>query len=329
MLAANPEADDLPPPRQAQRIDALAGLGKDQEAVEQARRLVRATNGSDRSLLILAHLLQKTNPDAAYSAISAVSGGPALEAYRAQLLQERGDADSAAQVYEDLLRSSGDRDLRAWGGLARISAARNRDWDFIERASAVVESPPPGFPPAGVAQLRLLRGQAEEHTGSYDAAIEDYRGVLAVLPKSVVALNNLAWLLGTRASGGPDTQTAQRREALDLATQAVALAPTVAQIHHTRAKILQTLGQNDDALAAYDQAAARVEALQKSEPAGARSAKDELASRHGRYLIDKSALLESMGRVDDARALYETIRTQDAGTTAAREAAAALARLGS
>ncbi len=64
---------------------------------------------------------------------------------------------------------------------------------------------------------RLLLAMLEQQTGNYGAAIDHYRAVVAAMPRSVVALNNLAFLLVEHAR--------QLDEGLRYAQQAQELAP--------------------------------------------------------------------------------------------------------
>src|SRR5437868_660146 len=46
-----------------------------------------------------------------------------------------------------------------------------------------------------IPEVRTLSAMVEQHAGNYSIAIEQFRQVISVAPKSVVALNNLAYLL--------------------------------------------------------------------------------------------------------------------------------------
>jgi len=72
---------------------------------------------------------------------------------------------------------------------------------------------------------RLMLGLLEEEAGNQQAAIEHYRKVLEIVPNSVVALNNLAYLL--------TADDKQRDEALRLAQQAKELAPDHPMVEDT------------------------------------------------------------------------------------------------
>jgi Tfp pilus assembly protein PilF len=72
---------------------------------------------------------------------------------------------------------------------------------------------------------RLMLGLLEEQAGNQDAAMEHYRKVLEIVPNSVVALNNLAYLL---AADGK-----QPDEALKLAQQAKEIAPDQPMVEDT------------------------------------------------------------------------------------------------
>jgi tetratricopeptide (TPR) repeat protein len=316
-----------PTPR-LQRIEALRMLERSEEAIAEARSLVADTEASNQSLVVLANLLRASSPEAALAAVSAASGN-AADLLRAELLEQRGEESVAEQVYEQVLRSSGNRDVAAWRALARLRSAQGRTDDFVRRADSLLEKPPPGMPAAETAQLVLLRGQAHEQQVQYELALKDYLRVVDVLPRDATALNNAAWLLFAH-SVEPETDPARRFEkALALAERAVEAAPGVAQVHHTRAKILAALRRHDAALAALDRAleltAARIVAQPK--PTSAGSTADPARRRHGRYLVDKAVLLEAMGDTVRAKEIYERVRAEHPRTSSAAQAEEALARL--
>jgi len=75
-------------------------------------------------------------------------------------------------------------------------------------------------------------------SNDFDKAVRLYRKVIALQPNSVLAMNNLAWMLNR--SGDP--------EALPLADKAVALAPEAPAILDTAAGIYSKSGKHDKAV---------------------------------------------------------------------------------
>ena len=101
----------------------------------------------------------------------------------------------------------------------------------LEQATALA-------PQIAGAQLRLAR--MHEEAGEADAAIERYRRVLASQPRSVAALNNLAYRLALERKNLP--------EALTHATAAAKLAPQDANVLDTLAWIQHLTGDNAAAI---------------------------------------------------------------------------------
>ena len=97
----------------------------------------------------------------------------------------------------------------------------------LEQATALA-------PQIAGAQLQLAR--MLEEAGEADAAIERYRRVLASQPRSVAALNNLAYRLALERKNLP--------EALTHATAAVKLAPRDANVLDTLAWVQHVMGNN-------------------------------------------------------------------------------------
>lgn len=317
------EGEGRTPRHLEQRVWALRGLRRTAEALAEARALVRETEGSDRALLVLAQVLRERDPDAALAAASAVPDSVQGSFLRAELLEERGDAPAAAQVFEDMLVASRDRNQAAWEGLARLRAAEGRDGDLVRRLSTTLQAPGPALRPGELASLFLMRGQALERLQSYEEALADYNRVLSVVRDHPVALNNAAWLMssGLVRQTTPDTQAWQEK-ALELVDRAVGVAPDLAPLHHTRAKILMAMGRHADALPALDKALALI-GSQRAPDAGLRPVDAGSAAARGRvanYLLDKASVLRDLRRGDEARALYERVAREYPGTFQAGQA---------
>jgi tetratricopeptide (TPR) repeat protein len=320
----------LAPEQRAQRVQALQGLARKDEALAEARTLVRETEGSDRALLVLGRLLRGTNPDAALAALSPAAGHLEVDVLRGELLEQRGADDAAVQVYEEMLRASGNRDLRAWQGLARVRSAQGRDLAFVQRVTSAIDEAPRGAKDAELAPLYLLRGQAQEKRNDVEGALKDYLRVIEAQPKNVVALNNAAWLLGTQVVRRPEEAAKAREQALALAERAVREMPDAAPVHHTRAKILVAAGRADEALVGFDKAIERVQAdLDSATKAGRGASEVEaLRGRFVRYLYDRAEALEKKGDVEGAKTVYRRIRDEFPRTYPATQSKEALKRLG-
>jgi tetratricopeptide (TPR) repeat protein len=91
-------------------------------------------------------------------------------------------------------------------------------------------------------------GVALRAKGRLDEAIAEFREALRLQPKAVGALNNLAWLLATR----PDPKNRDPAQAVQLAQQAVELAPKEANYWKTLGVARYRAGDCKAALAALD-----------------------------------------------------------------------------
>lgn len=100
------------------------------------------------------------------------------------------------------------------------------------------------------ATLHLRLASLYEEAGDHERAIAGYRKVLELQPRNVVALNNLAYRLGTE--GGDLT------EALELARRAHTLAPADGTIADTLGWIEHLSGNRQEAVKLIRQAAERV-----------------------------------------------------------------------
>lgn len=98
--------------------------------------------------------------------------------------------------------------------------------------------------PRSAAPLLLLASEAQAR-GDAPQAISHYEKALALAPRAVVALNNLAWLYHERGDG----------RALELASRAYALAPKSAAVADTYGWILFKQGEKQKALEILKQAA--------------------------------------------------------------------------
>ena len=87
---------------------------------------------------------------------------------------------------------------------------------------------------------RAVIGSLQEQAGDANAAIANYRDVIAAQPANVVALNNLAYALAVHQG--------KTTEALPFATRALSLAPRDPDVADTLGWIQHLLGNQDEAL---------------------------------------------------------------------------------
>lgn len=127
-------------------------------------------------------------------------------------------------------------------------------WVTARRAAGLADPLRPLFEYLGREPLdlpmRILLAQQLAELKQTDLAIREYRRVLESEPDNVVALNNLAWLLG--ASG-----SSKQSEALALAQRALAIAPGSPAILDTYGWLLHRAGQSREAVPLLERAVAR------------------------------------------------------------------------
>jgi uncharacterized protein (TIGR03790 family) len=128
-----------------------------------------------------------------------------------------------------------------------LASERHQAREETSQAAAALVKAVAAAPDAVALQLQLA--VLQEEAGQVTEAVAGYRRVLAVQPRSVVAMNNLAYALATR-SGSLD-------EALTLATQAQALAPEDGTVLDTLGWIQHLRGNSAEAAPLLRRAAER------------------------------------------------------------------------
>jgi tetratricopeptide (TPR) repeat protein/uncharacterized protein HemY len=88
--------------------------------------------------------------------------------------------------------------------------------------------------------LHVQLGDVKDLQNDFEGAERAYREALALDPKNVVALNNLAWLLAERARRGQD--------AMPLINKAIAVGGPRGELLDTRAMVFLSLGRTDEAI---------------------------------------------------------------------------------
>jgi TolB-like protein/DNA-binding winged helix-turn-helix (wHTH) protein/Tfp pilus assembly protein PilF len=201
---------------------------------------------------------------------------------------------------------------------AALDAIDGYDWATAERGyrRALELNPSDAVAHQWYSLLLCIQGRQEE-------SIEQARRAYASDPASPVMANNLAGML--LVAGHPAEALAQAETALEL-------QPDYARGHLIRGEALLMLGRADEALVAFDRAAAinaedrprvtifRARALAATgRPEEGRRALEALmandAWREGRYdFYDRAAVLGQVGRSDDAfEALRRAIEARESG----------------
>lgn len=172
------------------------------------------------------------------------AASPAAKALLSQSLIQQGRAADAVNVF---LPKEGDSDSLDAVALAGVLAAAQDDDAFQEAwplvAAAVEENSDDVALLSSVAVLQVTRNNQVE-------AIRLLRKVIAKAPDDVVALNNLATLLGEDPSS--------RSEALALINQAIEAAGPQPGLLDTKGTIELHLGKASDAIASLEQSVANV-----------------------------------------------------------------------
>ena len=162
------------------------------------------------------------------------SGAELIDFARGRLALASGDAQAA----ERLLRRAHQREPNS-ASLLFLNTALVQGGKFKE-ALALLDAWVEANPDDGViinqlGSLRAVRGEDDEAAAVYEQLLELY-------PDDVIAMNNLAWSLRESAPA----------RALELADRALEAAPGNPAILDTRAMVLMSTGQYDEALAVLD-----------------------------------------------------------------------------
>jgi pentatricopeptide repeat protein len=126
----------------------------------------------------------------------------------------------------------------------RTGLAKEAQFADVERHldEALSKAPTPS--------LMVAKAELHELQGRYDAAIADYRDLLARAPESVEALNNLGWLLALKAGNAA--------EGLELLNKAIAIAGADANFLDTRGVIHLALHDHASAIQDLEEASRKM-----------------------------------------------------------------------
>jgi len=165
-----------------------------------------------------------------------------LQYFVAKQLLDAGQRDAARQ---QLLAAKGadSKFVAADLGLAEMDLADHHLEAARNRVSAALASEP-----KSITALFLL-GNIEDEAGNTNAARDQYRKIVQIDHRNVLALNNLAFHL----ADNPGTST----EALQYAQQAVELAPENPEMRDTLGWAYYQAGMYGDALKAFETATAK------------------------------------------------------------------------
>ncbi|HMM77413.1 MAG TPA: PEP-CTERM system TPR-repeat protein PrsT [Gammaproteobacteria bacterium] len=228
--------------------------------------MVQAAPDNLDARLALARLaLQQRKADEARALIEDIAplpgGDAAADELRGDLLQQDGDAQAAVAAYGKAYARAPTREL-----MLKLDDAERRAGQDRRRLAEWVETH------AEDLQARVLHAGRLQEAGEDGAAIAEFERVLAQAPDSPVVRNNLAWLyrkigdaraldmarkafeLAPRRAEVVDTygwillEEGRHEQALKILGQAVDLAPNNRDIRFHRARALERMGREEEAL---------------------------------------------------------------------------------
>ncbi len=121
-------AFEAKPSREQYRIQALDAIGDKEQALAEARRLVRESGASEASLLALARTYAAQGAtDRALAALAGGARGRDAALMRAGLLMDKGERGFAATLYDAVVDATSGRDMAAWTGLAEALMAQGHE----------------------------------------------------------------------------------------------------------------------------------------------------------------------------------------------------------
>jgi tetratricopeptide (TPR) repeat protein len=257
------------------RVSSLRALDRKEEALTQARDLVRRFPKSAAAHLVLAGTHQLDRRDT--EALAVLGMAPQTRNVlirRAGLLEQRDERQVAEMLYWAVLERA-PADVEAWQGIGRLMMLDNREVELIEKCSKVIDAE--GLPFPVKCELRILRALAQEQLGRTRDALIDYEVALRFLPFHVIALNNAAWLISQE-------QPERIEEAKGYIDKVLAMNPRQPEFWDTAAAVYLVLGRHDKALGHINKALEIGPAPEK-EPA---------------YMVRRARILIAMGRKPQA-----------------------------
>jgi Tfp pilus assembly protein PilF len=162
---------------------------------------------------------------------AAHAGSASLQMLLGRWLEDGGNTAEARQAWE-AAKKADPASLAAELGLARLDMTGGFIDSARRRLSAVIAAQPNNI------TARVLLGEIEKKTGDRSAAIAQYRAVLALDQGSLIALNDLAFMLSQESPG----------EALKYAQRAGEIAPDNAAVEDTLGWVYYRNGIYDSAI---------------------------------------------------------------------------------
>jgi tetratricopeptide (TPR) repeat protein len=220
--------------------DQAGGRASLEEALKQNPENLAALN-----LLFQSYSVQKQGAEGlrrVREQITRKPGSAPLQAFLGEALMKSGDNAGARQAFE--AAKAADRNFKGADlPLIQIDVNEGKLDAARTRLAALIAATP------GDAAPRLLLGTVEERSGNTAAAVEQYRKVVELDDRNVMALNNLGYLLAEE-SKQPD-------EGLKYAQKAQELAPDNAAVQDTMGWVLYQKGLYSSAVRYLDQSVAK------------------------------------------------------------------------
>lgn len=208
------------------------------EALQQVNEILRVQPKNPQARLLHARILTATGKwkDSRTELTNLLKDSPNDNNAKLELgvlaIQERRNSD-AINIFDELR----DTDPRASAGLATAYASQHQ----IGKAEDVIQTALKKWPDALV--LLEQMGEIEAANGNYDAAIAQFRELLAKNPKSVETLRHLGDIYEAKGD---------RANAIALYQQASQLVPTDVNVALRLADMLAFAGRNAEAKQAYE-----------------------------------------------------------------------------
>jgi len=236
-MSASPYAADYP----YQKAELLLSSGKEITAVAMFKKAVALNDKHVPSLWRLAVLYRDSQPELALIYANAVVAfdGENKEAklLRCRLLSQVGDEAAAVREYKKLVDEM-PKSHEACAGLAALLVLSDPESALLYYNKAISLAPK-------TADYHMGKARAFENLEEVQAAIKEYRAVIAIDKKNARAYGRLASLL---ADSKP-------KEAIECYTKASALMPDNAFYYAAKAELLmKTQGGKAEAIACFSEA---------------------------------------------------------------------------
>ena len=250
-------------------------LGNAADAAEELNKVLDLDdNNVQARLLLTQYQIANKSLDKATDNVlilkEQMKSSPEVLILEGQLAEAKGEAAHAQEAYQQAFKAQ-----RTNVNLLRLTSA---EWQLGKREEAIksLEDWLKEYPKDSLTQLAL--GNRYLSMGKNPEAIQAFKKVLEAVPNTVIALNNLAWLL----------KDSNPSESLQYSEKARALAPNAPEVLDTAAIVLLSNGQASKAEATINRAL-------------------DNAPGNLSYTYHKAMILEISGRSEEARPLLERI----------------------